>query len=253
MTRTLLSAVTVLSLTLPSTASANDIVDFLRAIQGPAPRQLDRHDRLDRLDRHDRHDRLDRHDNHRVHRHLDHDPRGLGRREVIPTRVSRTQDLHRSGGRVPVQQLRRPVINQRPGVNFRISFGNRTPPQRTVVLPPSVLQIPPVPGSFGHLPHQIGEIVNCHVVLEPHVVIRDACDVAPHAVPVIVAVRDPHLSRFGSRGCVERLVYVEVLVPACPVQRVRVSPCQTKIRMDFGQYEVDITSRNGFVEIDYDD
>lgn len=224
MTRTLLSTVTILSLTLPTTASANDIVDFLRAIQGPAPRQIARHD----------------------------DHRGHGHREVIPTRISRSHDSHRHSSRVPVQPVRRSVVSQRSGLNFQISFGNTAPAPRTVVLPQPVLQAPPVPGSFGHLPHQIGEIVTCNVVLEPHVVIKDACEVAPHAVPVIVAVRNPHLSRFGSRGCVESLVYVEVLVPACPPQRVRVSPCQTKIRMDFGRYEVDITSRNGVVEIDYD-
>lgn len=228
MTRTLLSAITIFSLALPSTASANDIVDFLRAIQGPGPQ------------------RYDVHDDHRGHA-------GHGHREVIPTRISRSVD--RRSVRVPVQRVRRTVVSQRPGLNFQISFGNSAPaPQPVLLLPPPlpILEAPPVPGSFGHLPHQIGEIVACDVTLEPHVVIKDACQVAPHAVPVIVAVRDPHLSRFGSRGCVERMVYVEVLVPNCPAKRIRVSPCKTKIRMDFGQYEVDITSRNGFVEIDYD-
>ena len=229
MTRTILSAVTILSLTLPGTASANDIVDFLRAIQGPAPHRGEVH-----------------HDDHQGHGH---------RQATIPTRHAPSHNSHRHSNRVPVQQFRtrRPVVSQRPGVSFQISFGNNTiPTPRTVLLPPPVLEVPPVPGSFGHLPHQIGEIVTCNVPLEPHMIIKDACEVAPNAVPVIVAVRNPHLGRCGSRGCIESLVYVEVLVPACPLQRVRVSPCSTKVRLDFGQYEVDITSRNGFVEIDYD-
>ena len=33
---------------------------------------------------------------------------------------------------------------------------------------------------------------------------------------------------------------------------MRVSPCKTKIRLDYGRYEVDIVSRGGVIEVDYD-
>ena len=82
--------------------------------------------------------------------------------------------------------------------------------------------------------------------------VRDACKIAPGAIPVVVAVRDPHLGRFGSCDCVEQLAYVEILAPPCPVQSLRVSPCKTRIRIDYGRYEVTIVSRNGTIDIDYD-
>lgn len=223
MTRTILTVAAAISLTFSSSASANDIVDFLRAVSGPSYRGYDR----------------------QVSRYTPtrgYDPRG---------------HIHDAGydryrSRTRYTQTRRPIVTSRPGVNFSVSFGNTAPQPRPVYVPQPVLNVPPAPGSFGHLPHQIGEIVTCNVTLEPHVVIEDACEVAPNAVPVIIAVRNPHLGRYRSRGCVESLVYVEVLVPPCPPQRVRVSPCKTKVRLDYGRYEVDITSRNGCVEIDYD-
>ena len=210
MTRTLFStAAWMLLISVPATAPANDIVNFLRALNGissPA-----RHAPVVQPVGH-RHERLE---------------------------TARFDDHYRG---------RRPVTIGRPGSSFHVSFGTQAPPV------PSIPVLPP-PVSFHQnvLPHQIGEIVRCPVPLEPHVVIKDACEVAPGAVPVVIAVRDPHLGRYGSRGCVERLVYVEVLVPPCPVQRIRVSPCRTKVRLDYGRYEVDIVSRNDCVVIEYDD
>lgn len=220
MTRTLL-ATTILSLTFSGTASANDIADFLRAVSGSPSHG---------------------HSSHRGHdRHADVHAGSHG-------------FDHHDRRHAPVRHYtaRRPVISRRPAVSFSVSFGNTAPRPRTIVVPQPILEAPPVPGSFVHLPHQVGEIVTCPVALEPHVQIKDACEVAPHAVPVIVAVRNPHLGRFRSHGCIESLVYVEVLVPPCPPQRVRVSACKTKIRLDFGEYEVDIISRNNCVVIDYD-
>ncbi|MEQ9409703.1 MAG: hypothetical protein RIK87_18350 [Fuerstiella sp.] len=109
---------------------------------------------------------------------------------------------------------------------------------------------PPVPGSFAHLPHQIGSFVTCPVPLETCVRVRDQHRIAPNAIPAVIAVRDPHLGRFGR--CVEQIAYVEVLVPPCPVQRVRLSPCKTKLRLDYGRYAIDIVSRNDVIDIDYD-
>ena len=112
--------------------------------------------------------------------------------------------------------------------------------------------IPPAAPAIAAPRHQIGDIVTCPVVLEQHVVVKDCDEIAPDACPVVVAVRAPTLGRYRGRDCQERLVYVEVMVPPCPLQRLRVSPCKTKVRLDYGRYEVDITSRNGCVEIEYD-
>ena len=212
MTRTLFSTLASLSLlALPASAPANDIVDFLRALNG-TPTQ-----------------RAYRTPIHSVGHRYDHDY----------YRTSRYNNPYQLSRRTS-----RPVTIGRPGVSFHVSYGN------------NVLPAPPVPPPvYNHhvLPHQIGEFVTCPVPLERHVVIKDACEIAPNAIPVVIAVRDPHLGRFGSRDCVERIVYVEILVPPCPLQRIRVSPCKTKIRLDYGKYEVDIVSRNGCIEIDYDD
>ena len=109
----------------------------------------------------------------------------------------------------------------------------------------------PQPGSFDHLPHQLGQVVTCPVPVFTQVQIKSVDEIAPHAVPTRVAVRDPNLGRF--RSCVEQLVYVEVLAPPYPAQRVRVSPCRTRIRLDYGRYEVTIKSGNGVVTVEYND
>ena len=68
---------------------------------------------------------------------------------------------------------------------------------------PAALPQALAPSSIGALPHELGAIVTCSVPLESHVRVRNADEIAPHAQPVIVAVRDPHLAAWGSHGCVE--------------------------------------------------
>ena len=126
------------------------------------------------------------------------------------------------------------------------SYYNNVPPQTV----PPVNVLPPVnQGPVMNMPHQIGEIVDCQVPLATCVQIEDECDIAPNAVPIIVAVRDPNapLDR-----CHPQMAYVEICVPPCPPRSLRVSPCQTEIKMDFGQYDVEIKSRNGVIVVDYD-
>jgi hypothetical protein len=120
----------------------------------------------------------------------------------------------------------------------------------SVVLPP-VQSYPAAPRfpSVDAYPHQIGEIVDCHVPLATCVRVEDECNIAPHAVPIVVAVRDPQSCH---RGCQERVSFVQIFVPPCPPREIRVSPCRTRLRMDFGQYEVDIKSGNGMIVVDYD-
>jgi hypothetical protein len=124
------------------------------------------------------------------------------------------------------------------------------PAQEPQILPPvqampQVQSYPPV----QVLPHQIGEIVDCHVRLATCVQVEDDCNIAPNAVPVVVAVRDPSLCE---HECHDRLVYVQVFVPPCPMRSLTVSPCRTRIKMDFGHHQVDIKSTNNVIVVDYD-
>ena len=219
MSRTMISLTSCLLLmSVPASAPANDIIDFLRAIQGysnPQPVRVPP-STLRRFDR-----------------QYDRDARIAQR------------DFDRRYQYAP------PVAVPRSTSSFRISFGNGIQPAVPHV--PNVPVIPHATPDVGVLPHQIGDIVTCPVALEQNVVVKDCDEIAPDACPVVVAVRDPRLGRYRGHDCQERLVYVEVMVPPCPLQRLRVSPCKTKVRLDYGRYEIDIVSRNGCVEIDYDD
>ncbi|MEZ6122814.1 MAG: hypothetical protein R3C49_06515 [Planctomycetaceae bacterium] len=220
------SLILSLILTIPASgqnASANDIVKFLRALSGPSqPVAV-------------------------------HGPRGAvhaDHHHGVPVQTVGRVDRHAHYGHgVPVAPL--PTVNRRPGLSFNISFGSA--PSRVALAQPALPVVPVIPAPVS-VPavHRIGEIVTCPVPLETCVVVKDACEMAPGAIPVAVAVRDPHLPAVGTRGCVERVVYVQVYVPQCPLKRCRVSPCGTKVRLDFGQYEVDLTTRNNLIEIDYD-
>lgn len=83
------------------------------------------------------------------------------------------------------------------------------------------------------------------LVLYSNVRVKDTKNIAPCAIPRIVQVADP-----CNPGC---LVNVEVCVPPCACECVKVSRCGTKVKLDYGKYEVEITSRRGQVVVDYDD
>ncbi|MEZ6129718.1 MAG: hypothetical protein R3C59_13630 [Planctomycetaceae bacterium] len=228
MTRTFLS-ITVLSLTLSSSASANDIVDFLRAISGP--RSVPQHSV-----------RGGRHDHGPVAVH------SVSRSRTFGTPVSGIHSV--SHRHTSSYRTARPVTLPRSGLSVSLNIGQSGRPVTAV---PPVPVYRTTPAQFvGPPQHRIGEFVTCPVPLEPHVTIQDPHRVAPNAVPQVIAVRDPHLGAFGSPGCVERVVYVEILAPPCAPRRVRVSPCGTKIRLDYGRYEVDIVSCDHVIHIDYD-
>lgn len=154
-------------------------------------------------------------------------------------------------------------------LSFRISSGdpsvyrgNLDHPAAPTYWPAASPQVIPIRPTPGHMPgypvrqgfpvgHQLGEIVTYPVPLATCIRVEDSHRIAPNAVPIIVAVRDPHLPPHHT-GCQEQLVYVQVYVPPCPLQRLTVSPCRTRIKMDFGHHEVDIRSCNGLIVIDYD-
>ena len=106
--------------------------------------------------------------------------------------------------------------------------------------------------------------------------IEDPHNVHPRAVHQVIAVADPrfkapphglaklfHRECTGcARGCREcapglapppSLVFVEVCVPPCRPEEVKVTRHGHRVHLDYGKYEVTLTSRDGCVKVDYDD
>jgi len=162
-------------------------------------------------------------------------------------------DLRHGGPQHPVRVGRG---RDRSRVSFHISaggplnYGNPGYPVVPVYQEPVIPQYPVIPQPAPVI-YEVGQIVDCPVPLASCVRVEDECNIAPNAVPVVVAVRDPSLPPWHA-GCSEGVVFVEVCIPPCPLQSLVVSPCRTRIRMDFGHYQVDLKSKNGMVIIDYD-
>ncbi|MCA9049158.1 MAG: hypothetical protein KDA89_10550 [Planctomycetaceae bacterium] len=215
-----------------SAAQANDIVDFLQALRGIPAQRTVRTVPVRRLaTAHDHHGHYDEHDGH-------------GRFSA----VSPTGHRYNASSRIP-----RLNVGSATRTSFSVTFGNSPVAVATpgpLVVPPAPVVVPPVPVLPAA--HRIGEIVTCHVALEPCVEVRDMHRVAPGAVPTVIAVKDPHQGRFTNQTQPNQIVFVQVLAPPCPPQRVWVSRCGTKVRLDFGRYEIDLVSRNGVVVVDYD-
>ena len=86
--------------------------------------------------------------------------------------------------------------------------------------------------------------------LFPRVEVEDRHHIHPCAVPTIVQVLDPCADACDS--CGPRCVYVEICVPpGCPDIKVRRHG--RKVKYDYGDYKVVVTSRDGYVKVDYDD
>ncbi len=251
-------------------AQANDLIDFLKAVQ-----------------------QISQHRNHSDHvssrarggvydgRHRDH---GLSSRDVYKQRLAYTESLSRLGygpALTDRSRIHEPIrgnpysqrsnlyapsvrhVTSSPhqyGVNGRVTSLPYTPvPEIPVQVAPApgrpyVVPGPPQPPVIvAHTGHQIGEIVDCPVQLETCIRIKDPDHIAPGAIPTVVAVRDPHLCRHKCKCCAELVVYVEVCLPPCPPRKIRISPCGTYVCMNYGKYQVELTSRNDLITIDYDD
>ena len=90
---------------------------------------------------------------------------------------------------------------------------------------------------------------------------RDLRNIAPCAKPMIVQVADPCACKC-KRSCdpcapcaPPKMVSVKICVPSCTCGPpcVTRSKCGKYVRYDFGKYAVDIRSKKGYVEVDYDD
>jgi hypothetical protein len=89
-------------------------------------------------------------------------------------------------------------------------------------------------------------------VLFPRVKYRDRRHIAPCAVPMYVAVRDP-CERHDRGLCgPPKCVLVEICVPPNGMPKITCRHDGTRVRYDYGQYAVNITSKHGVVVVNYD-
>lgn len=114
-------------------------------------------------------------------------------------------------------------------------------------------QMPPAP-SYELAPMPEGHVVMsgaAPIALFDCVKYKDLRNVHPCAVEKIVAVADPCPDRCNA--CGPQCVYVRVCVPPCECYETKCRRNGNKLIMDFGDYEVEITSARGIVVVDYDD
>ena len=134
----------------------------------------------------------------------------------------------------------------------------------------------PVGAGYGAVPDAAGGICDlgtCDAVGVPlftRVEVEDRHNIAPHSVRKVVAVLDPNgplpprgpLARLFARrhadplacaACPPGLVFVEICVPPCACESVRVTRGGAHVKLDYGKYEVELTTRDGYVKVDYDD
>ena len=78
---------------------------------------------------------------------------------------------------------------------------------------------------------------------------RAVRNIAPGAVPTVVQVPDP----CSRDACCKTCVNVQICVPPCDPQRVRVSRDGNRVRYDFGKYAVSVRSTGKQVVVHYED
>lgn len=261
-----LTLLALFALSVGTTVQANDIEDFFKAaIRGSNHRGHDRHD--DRRYRSTSF-RGARHDDHRYHDHgYDVRPRrsssfnisiGLNNSRFNGPRVATTPVIVAPVPRYPVIEAPRPILSPAPVPRIRVpSLYNHGPSLLEAPYPaaPAPVGSLYVPGAsvnplarFGY-----GDIVDCPVPLFARVRVRDRDNIHPRAVDIVVAVKDPNACSHACTCCTNRTVFVPLCVPPCPLEKVKVSRDGTRMELDYGDYEIDITSRNGLVTVDYDD
>jgi hypothetical protein len=113
--------------------------------------------------------------------------------------------------------------------------------------------IPPAPAVEGSKApaakgHPTAELFHC-------VRYEDLCNVHPCAVTKIVSIKDPcwKPDPCSCKCQVAPCVLVKICVPPCGCPKVRVTRNGSKVKYDYGKYEVEISSRRGVVKVDYDD
>ena len=103
-----------------------------------------------------------------------------------------------------------------------------------------------------HVPAPVPEMGSGHLF---HCVkVKDAHHIAPCAVPKIVEIVDPCWKPDPCNPCCKApCVRVQICVPdqCCP-PTVKCSKDGKHTKWDFGKYAVEVRSKKGYVEVDYD-
>jgi len=100
--------------------------------------------------------------------------------------------------------------------------------------------VPAAPGS-GAI-----ELFNC-------VRYKDLDEMAPCAVTKIIQVKDPCACRNPCDCCGPKCVFIKICVPPCGCERVKVKKNGTRVEYDYGDYEIDVRVKKGYIEVDYQD
>lgn len=111
-------------------------------------------------------------------------------------------------------------------------------------------QMPPAPTPIP-IPEGMVVAMGTPVELYHNVRYKDLRNIHPCAVEKIVAVPNPCPD--PCNACCQSCVFVKICVPTCDCYETKCSKHGSKIKYDFGKYEVEITSARGVVVVDYDD
>lgn len=133
-----------------------------------------------------------------------------------------------------------------------VSHEDEVPPDSVLGVPKEAAGPPMVlpPWTRGARGMPLRPFPEREIVLYPHVRYKDRHNAHPRAVPQIVSVLDPrHHPRFGPPNYVP----VQIWVPPYVRPKVKVKDHGRKLEFDFGKYEIEIESKKGYVEVDYDD
>jgi len=141
--------------------------------------------------------------------------------------------------------------------SFKISVSKVKSPSpygRFVTLQGEV--VPPAPAEEGYIA-PADPAVKAHPTagLFHSVRYEDLRNIHPCAVTKIVSIKDPCWKPDPcSCECqVAPCVLVKICVPPCGCPKVRVTRNGSKVKYDYGKYEIEIYSKNGYVKVDYDD
>lgn len=130
--------------------------------------------------------------------------------------------------------------------------GGLSAPPAPVPVNPGGLQ--PVPEPYSILPVPAGGAEFQTVELYHRVKYEDLDNVHPCAVKKIIAVKDPCAREQVCGTCAPPCVYVMICVP--PTDRFEYDVKRkdhSKVEYDYGDYEIEISSEDGVVHVNYDD
>lgn len=107
---------------------------------------------------------------------------------------------------------------------------------------------PPAPMA-EHGPVVTGEAIPLFACVK----IEDPDHIHPCAVPKIVMVPDPCACHHPCNCCAPKCVAIQICVPPCGCVEHTCKRDGYKQKYDYGKYEVEISVRDGYVKVDYDD